>query len=114
MNNYKNFKNIKDDGLTADWLSDIGLKNKTFNTTRLIVARAQMMAHKLLSQHRELLTTGQLISLIEFEKSCNRKHDLERITDTSCYMVMNANTSVYRKLAEKKRKVKKKLRTSSN
>ena len=101
------FKNFKDEALTADWLRDNGLDHRTFDTTKLIVVKAQRMAHTLLSQHRDLLTVKQLCSLIEFEKTCQNKRARERITDGACYKVMNANTSVQRKLAQKARKIKK-------
>ncbi len=110
INTYMNkFKNLKDDGLTSDWLRDNGLKCKTFDQTKLNVVRAQSMAHRLLSQHRDLLTTKQLFSLIEFEKKCSHGREREKITDGACFDVMNINTSVYRKIAEKKRKVKNKI-----
>lgn len=108
MSNYKNYRNFRDDALTADWLRDNGLNHKTFDKAELIVVKAQRMAHKLLSQNRDLLTTQQLCELIEFEKACSIKRNRERITDAACYKVMNVNSSVYRKIAEKKRKVKKK------
>jgi hypothetical protein len=105
MNKYKNFK---DDALTADWLRDNGLNHRTFDSAQLNVVRAQKMAHTLLSQHRNLLSTQQLYSLIDFEKSCGDKRKREKITDASCYWVMNTNTSVNRKICMQKRKVKKK------
>ncbi|PUE32276.1 hypothetical protein B9Z35_01640 [Limnohabitans sp. Jir61] len=105
MNKYKNFK---DDALTADWLRDNGMNHRTFDTIKLNVVRAQRMAHKLLSQHREFLSVKQLYSLVEFEKNCCNRRTRDRITDASCFSVMNINTSVIRKMAEKKRKIKKK------
>ena len=104
MNAYKNYK---DDALTADWLRDIGLNDKTFNTTNLIIVRAQTMAHTLLTQHRALLSNSQLHSLTAFEQACGNKRERQRITDTFCHCVMNISTNINRKLFKQHRKLDK-------
>ena len=111
MNAYKNYK---DDTLTADWLRDIGLNDKTFNTTNLIIVRAQTMAHTLLTQHRALLSNSQLHSLTAFEQACGNKRERQRITDTLCHCVMNINTNINRKLFKQHRKLKKTKITATN
>jgi len=102
MNAYKNYK---DDALTADWLRDIGLNEKTFNTISLNVVRAQTMAHTLLTQHRTLLSNSQFHSLTAFEQACGNKRERQRITDTFCHCVMNINTNINRKLFKQHRKL---------
>ena len=111
MNAYKNYK---DDALTTDWLRDIGLNNKTFNTTNLIIVRAQTMAHKLLTQHRALLSDSQLHSITAFEQACGNKRERQRITDTLCHYVMNINTNINRKLFKQHRKLNKPKITATN
>jgi len=111
MNAYKNYK---DDALTADWLRDIGLNDKTFNKTNLIIVRAQTMAHTLLSQHRSLLSNSQLHSLTAFEQACGNKRERQRITDTFCHCVMNINTKINRKLFKQYRKLNKPNITATN
>ena len=111
MNAYKNYK---DDALTADWLRDIGLNKKTFNTTNLIIVRAQTMAHTLLTQHRALLSNSQLHSLTAFEQACGNKRERQRITDTLCHCVMNINTNINRKLFKQHRKLNKPKITATN
>ena len=111
MNAYKNYK---DDALTADWLRDIGLNDKTFNTTNLIIVRAQAMAHTLLTQHRALLSNSQLHSLTAFVQACGNKRERQRITDTFCHCVMNINTKINRKLFKKYRKLDKPNITTTN
>jgi len=111
MNAYKNYK---DDALTADWLRDIGLNDKTFNTTNLIIVRAQTMAHTILSQHRALLSNSQLHSLTAFKQACGNKLDRQRITDTFCHCVMNINTNINRKLFKHHRKLNKPNITATN
>ena len=104
MNAYKNYK---DDALTADWLRDIGLNEKTFNTTKLNVVRARTMTHTLLTQHRALLTNSQLHSLTAFEQAWDNKRERNRITDNFCHCVMNINTNINRKLFKQHRKLTK-------
>ena len=111
MNAYKNYK---DDALTADWLRDIGLNDKTFNTTNLIIVRAQTMAHTLLTQHRSLLSNSQLHSLTAFEQACGNKQERQRITDTFCHCVMNINTNINRKLFKQHRKINKPKTTATH
>ncbi|CAN1512092.1 hypothetical protein MCERE1_00817 [Burkholderiaceae bacterium] len=111
MNTYKNYK---DDALTADWLRDIGLNDKTFNTTNLIIVRAQTMAHTLLTQHRSLLSNSQLHSLTAFEQACGNKRKRQRITDTFCHCVMNINTNINRKLFKQHRKINKPNTTATH
>ena len=111
MNAYKNYK---DDALTADWLRDIGLNEKTFNTTNLIIVRAQTMVHTLLTQHRSLLSNSQLHSLTTFKQACGDKRERKRITDTFCHCVMNINTNINRKLFKQHRKLNKPKITATN
>ena len=111
MNAYKNYK---DDALTADWLRDIGLNEKTFNTTNLIIVRAQTMAHTLLTQYRALLSNSQLHSLTAFEQACGNKRVRQHITNTFCHCVMNINTRINRKLFKQHRKLNKPKITATN
>lgn len=102
MNKYKNFK---DDALTADWLRDIGLNHKTFNTASLNATRAQTMAHTLLTQHLDLLSNSQIQSLTAFQQATATKRDLQRVSDAFCKCVMNINTNINRKLFKQHRKL---------
>lgn len=102
MNNYKNFK---DDALTADWLRDNGLNDKTFSTAKLNAIRAQTMAHTLLTQHRNLLSNSQIQSLTAFQQATATKRDIQRISDSFCKCVMNIHANINRKLFRQHRKL---------
>jgi hypothetical protein len=102
MNTYKNFK---DDALRADWLRDIGLNDKTFNTAKLNVVRAQDMANTLLTQHRSLLSNRDIHSLTAFVDAFNNKRERQRITNAFCHCVMNIHTRTNRKLFKQHRKL---------
>lgn len=95
MNKYKNFK---DDALTADWLRDVGLNDKTFNTAKLNAVRAQAMAHALLTHHSGLMSESQIQTLMAFQQATASKRDLQRISDSFCKCVMNINANVNRKI----------------
>ena len=102
MNNYKNFK---DDALTADWLRDNGLNDKTFSTAKLNAIRAQTMAHTLLTQHRNQLSNSQIQSLTAFQQATATKRDIQRVSDSFCKCVMNINANINRKLFRQHRKL---------
>jgi hypothetical protein len=108
------YKNKKDDALTADWLRDVGLNDKTFSTTKLKVVRAQTITHVLLTQHRALLSNSQLHSLTAFDLAVGNKRERARITDAWCHCVMNINTSVNRKLFKQHRKLNQQHITAPN
>lgn len=95
MNNYKNFM---DDGLTADWMRDMGLDYKTFNTAKLNALRAKTMAHTLLTQHLALLNESQIQTLTAFQKATATKKDIQLVSDAFCQAVMNIHTKINRKL----------------
>ena len=98
-------KNFKDDALRADWLRDIGLDDKTFDTAKLNIVRAQAMANTLLTQHRALLSNKDIHSLTAFTEAFNNKRERKRITDAFCYCVMNIHTRINRKLFKQQRKL---------
>jgi hypothetical protein len=102
MNTYKNHK---DDALTADWLRDNGLHDKTFATIKMEVVRAQTMTHTLLTQHRTLLTNKQLHQLTAFQQAAMNKRECKRITPAFCRCIMNINANINRQLFKHYRKL---------
>ena len=104
MNNYKNFK---DDALTADWLRDNGLNYKTFSNAKLNAIRAQTMAHTLLTQHYNLLNSSQVETLKAFQQATASKRGIQQVSDAFCKCVMNIHTNINRKLFKQHRKLNK-------
>ena len=102
MNKYKNFK---DDALTADWLRDNGLNERTFSIAALDMVRAQAMANTLLSQHRALLSSRQLQSLTAFQQATASKRDCKRVSAAFCKCVMNIHTKINRQFFRQHRKM---------
>jgi hypothetical protein len=102
MNNYKNFK---DDALTADWLRDNGINVQTFSTAKLNAIRAQTMAHTLLTEHLALLSRSQIQTLTAFQQATATKRDIQRVSDAFCQAVMNIHTNINRKLFKQHRKL---------
>jgi hypothetical protein len=102
MNKYKNFK---DTALTADWLRDKGLNDKTFSTAKLNAIRAQTMAHTLLTEHLALLSNSQIQTLTAFQQATATKRDIQRVSDAFCQAVMNIHTNINRKLFRQHRKL---------
>ncbi len=94
-----------DDGLTADWMRDMGLDYKTFNTAKLNALRAKTMAHTLLTQHLALLNESQIQTLTAFQQATATKKEINLVSDAFCQAVMNIHTKINRKLFKQNRKL---------
>lgn len=108
------FKNFKDDALTADWLRDVGLNDKTFNTAKIHAVRAQAMAHALLTQHLGLLSDRQIQTLTTFQNETATKRGIQRVSLAFCQCVMNINANVNRKLFKQHRQLNRQNTQASN
>ena len=93
MNNYKNFK---DDGLTADWLRDNGINSQTFAKTNARTLQAQQAATLLLEQHSTTLDNATKRLLEHFRRCYADNNKRGKITDGLCYCVLNLTTRVKR------------------
>ena len=95
MNNYKNFK---DDALTADWLRDNGIAVNAFSTTHIKLLQAQQAAHALLTQSANLLTPAQTKQLQAFQQLMAHKRSRDRLKPTAAYPILNISTKINRQL----------------
>jgi hypothetical protein len=93
MNNYKNFK---DDGLTADWLRDNGINVQTFASTNTKTLQAQQAATHLLEQHSTELDNASKLLLEHFRRCYADNNKRSKITDGLCYSVLNLAARVKR------------------
>ena len=100
MNKYKNFK---DDALTADWLRDNGLNEKTFNTTHIRLLQAQQQATQLLNHHLNLLTNSQRKTLEFFQHQMAHKNTRIKLKPTAAFPVLNISTKINRQLFKQHR-----------
>jgi membrane protease subunit (stomatin/prohibitin family) len=100
MNKYKNFM---DDGLTADWLRDNGIAVQSFGITHIRLLQAQQQAHALLSQHSNLLTQSQRITLEHFQQAMTNKRTRNRLKPASANPVLNISSKINRQLFKKHR-----------
>ena len=111
MNAYKNFK---DDALTADWLRDVGLDDKTFSTTHIKLLQAQQAAQVLLTQHQLLLTETQIQKLKIFQRKMTHKKTRSKLKPEHAYSILNISTQINRQLFKSYRGLDKQSITSSN
>ena len=80
----KNRKERLDDGLTADWLRDMGITVRMFTTTDDKLLQAQKTAHTLLTQHTNQLTTDQIQTLDRKSTRLNSSHtDISRMPSSA-------------------------------
>ena len=101
MNNYKNFK---DDGLTADWLRDNGINSQTFAKTKSKTLQAQQAATLLIEQHSTELDNATKRLLEHFRRCYADNNKRGKITDGDCYLVLNLATRVKRGLYKQNRR----------
>ena len=101
MNNYKNFK---DDGLTADWLRDNGINVQTFASTNARTLQAQQAATHLLEQHSAQLDNASKRLLEHFRRCYADNNKRGKITDGLCYSVLNLSARVKRGLYKQRRR----------
>ena len=101
MNNYKNFK---DDGLTADWLRDNGINVQTFASTNARTLQAQQAATMLLEQHSAQLDNASKRLLEQFRRCYADNNKRGKITDGLCYSVLNLSARVKRGLYKQRRR----------
>jgi hypothetical protein len=95
MNTYKNFK---DDARTADWLRDNGIAVNSFATIHVKLLQAQQIAHVLLTQNKDLLTTNQIKTLKAFQKNMAHKNSRSKLKPEHAYPVLNISTKINRQL----------------
>jgi hypothetical protein len=101
MNNYKNFK---DDGLTADWLRDNGINVQTFAKTKPLTLQAQQAATLLIEQHSTEMDNATKRLLDYFRRCYADNNKRGKITDGDCYRVLNLATRVKRGLYKQNRR----------
>ena len=94
----KNRKELLNDGLTADWLRDMGITVRVFNTADDKLLQAQKTAHTLLTQHINLLTADQIQTLTTFTKRMAHKNTRTKLTPKSAYPVLNISNKINRQL----------------
>ena len=94
----KNRKEQLDDGLTADWLRDMGITVRMFNTADDKLLQAQKTAHTLLTQHTNLLTTDQIQILQAFTKRMKSKNTRSKLKPNHAYPILNIATKINRLL----------------
>ena len=95
MNNYKNFK---DDALTADWLRDNGINVQTFAKTKSKTLQAQQAATMLLEQHSTTLDNATKRLLEHFRRCYADNNKRGKITNGDCYRVLNIATRIKRSM----------------
>ena len=91
-------KNFKDDALTAGWLRDVGLDDKTFSTTHIKLLQAQQAAQALLTQHQRLLTETQIQKLKTFQRKMSHKKTRTKLKPQHAYPILNISTQINRQL----------------
>lgn len=94
----KNRKELLNDGLTADWLRDMGITVRMFNTAGDKLLQAQKTAYTLLTQNLNLLTPEQINELQAFTKLMKSKHTRAKLKPKHAFPILNIANKINRKL----------------
>lgn len=98
-------KQDKDKRTTEHWIRNTGLNVCVFNKLPVQVLRAQQVAHTLLTQNLNLLTTEQIKTLRTFQRKVGNTKTQSKLKPASAYPILNINTRINRKLFEQHRKL---------
>lgn len=95
-----NYKNLKDEAKTEQWLKENGLNSVLLTTLQITAAvlQARMIATNTLKQHGRLLSHTEVCVLNKFLHESSSKKMCEKITTNMCFKVMNIGSQVNRKV----------------
>jgi hypothetical protein len=108
MNKYELQQRInrqeRTDTQTADgWLEEQGLDTASFASTHTRLLQAQQQAHRLLTQHRRLLTSEQLFQLEHFVRQMSNKRTRSRLKPSAATPILHTGTKVNRQIFKQNR-----------
>ena len=92
MNDYKA------DKLTANWLKQSGIDEKSFTVIDLPFLQAQQVAHCLLKFHAALLNEEQTDLLSSYINDIKHKAKRKTLTKTKVYRVLNLGKQINRQI----------------
>jgi len=91
-------KQDKDVLTTEKWIKETGLTVCVFNRLPVQVLKAQQVAHTLLTQNLNLLTTEQIKTLRTFQRKVANKKIHNKIKSSSAYPILNISNKINRLL----------------
>jgi hypothetical protein len=95
-------KQDKDTLTTEKWIENAGLNANSFNQLPVQLLQAQKVAHKLLTENLNLLTTEQVNTLRIFQTKIKNKKIRTKINPRSAYAVLNIGNKINRQLFKQK------------
>jgi hypothetical protein len=104
-----NYKNLKDEAKTEQWLKENGLNSVLLTTIQIAsaVLQARMIATNIIKQHGRLLSHTEVCVLNKFLQESSSKKMCGKITTNMCFKVMNIATQVNRKVFKAHKKLNK-------
>lgn len=92
---------------TDSWLQKIGLSEDYIQSVDIRLLRAKVVAHTLLTEGADLLTSEQREALETFQKQMSTKRSRNRLRPWAAYPILNIESKVNRKLFKKHRSLTK-------
>ncbi len=94
--NTADFKTLKNEQKTAQWLLANGISTTQFEKTDIWLLQAQKTAFYLLKHKIELLSVAQKDALMDFYYCANHSQKLSSITKRQTYEIMNLGKKLKR------------------
>jgi hypothetical protein len=108
--NTTDFKTLKNEQKTAQWLLANGISITQFEKTDIWLLQAQKTAFYLLKHKTELLSEAQKDALMEFYYCANHNQKRSSITKRKTYEVMNIGKKLKREEFKENRNTKQERR----
>ena len=96
------------------WIKDTGLTVCVFNRLPVQILKAQQVAHVLLTQNLNLLTTEQIKNIRAFQRKVGNTKNHKSLNPTSAYPILNIYNKINRQCFKKYKQLSKSKCSSSN
>ena len=113
--NTTDFKTLKNEQKTAQWLLANGISTAQFEKTDISILQAQKTAFYLIKHKAELLSAEQKHALMDFYYCANHSQKRRSITKSQTYEVMNLGKKLKRaefKANKRTKKARRKIKAN--
>ena len=95
----------KDTLTTEKWIKSTGLNVRAFNNLPVQLLQAQQIAHNLLTQNKDLLSTEQIKTLRAFQRKVINKKIRHKLKPEAAYPILNISNKINRQLFKQHRQL---------
>ena len=107
-------KQDKDVLTTEKWIKETGLTVCVFNRLPVQVLKAQQVAHTLLTQNLNLLTTEQIKTLRTFQRKVGNPKNHKNLKSSTAFPILNISNKINRQLFKQHKQLSRASITATN